>query len=212
MEIKKYFIFGSQDFRQTAGLHVAEHLACGRVRLKGPMQTTEDGFVLPQRMEVVTPVGDDHFFQAPVGISWGYHIWTFLDTSVLWPFIMWQIKVAGGKCDVTPCWYVVCVGQCWGRRGDKWFRNWLTNISNISTVAQKNTLLGVIPTLTHYSDIFWHSYIVSNIPFGRIYGISILTFYLTYFLAFYLASILTFFLAFFLAYILTFVLTFFLAF
>ena len=74
MEIKKYFIFGSQDFRQTAGLHVAEHLACGRVRLKGPMQTTEDGFVLPQRMEVVTPVGDDYFFQAPVGISWGYHI------------------------------------------------------------------------------------------------------------------------------------------
>lgn len=41
-----------EDFRQTAGLHVAEHLACGRVRLKGPMQTTEDGFVLPQRMEV----------------------------------------------------------------------------------------------------------------------------------------------------------------
>jgi hypothetical protein len=74
MEIKKYFIFGSQDFRQTAGLHVAEHLACGRVRLKGPMQTTEDGFVLPQRMEVVTPVGNDHFFQAPIGISWGYHI------------------------------------------------------------------------------------------------------------------------------------------
>jgi hypothetical protein len=133
-------------------------------------------------MEVVTPVGNDHFFQAPIGISWGYHIWTFLDTSVLWPCRMWQIKVAGGNV----VWHhvdMLCVWQCWGRRGEKLLSNWLTNISNISTVAQKNTLLGVIPTLTHYSDIFWHSYIVSNIPFGRIYGISILTFYLTYFLA-----------------------------
>ena len=207
MEIKtKYFIFGSQDFRQAAGLHVAEHLACGRVRLKGPMQSTEDGFVLPQRMEVVSPVGNDHFFQAPIGISWGYHIWTFLDTSVLWPFQMWQIKVAGGKCGVTPCWYVVCVAVLRTTRGKIVVKLVDQHFKHINSCS-KNTLLGVLPTLTHYSDIFWHSYIVSNIPFGRIYGISFLTFYLTYFLAY----ILTFFLAVFLAFYLASILTFYLA-
>ena len=52
----------------------------------------------------------------------------------------------------------------------------------------------MVPTLTHYSNI------VSDIPFGSIYGIYTLTF----FLAFYLASVPTFFLAFYLTSILTF--------
>ena len=51
----------------------------------------------------------------------------------------------------------------------------------------ENTLLRVTPTLTHYSDI------VSGISSGSIYGIYI--YILTFFLAFYLASILTFYLA-----------------
>ena len=152
MEIKKYFIFGSQDFRQTAGLHVAEHLACGRVRLKGPMQTTEDGFVLPQRMEVVTPVGDDHFFQAPIGISWGYHIWTFLDTSVLWPFKMWQIKVAGGKCGVTPCWYVVCVAVLRTTRGQMVSKLVDQHFKHINSCSKKY-LTWRDP---HSDTLFWH--------------------------------------------------------
>jgi hypothetical protein len=74
--------------------------------------------------------------------------------------------------------------------------------------------LRVIPTLKHYSDI------VSDIPPGTVYGISILTFYLVFFLAytltfylrFYLASILTYFLAYILAFFLTFCLTSILAF
>ena len=49
----------------------------------------------------------------------------------------------------------------------------------------KITLLRVIPTLTHYPDI------VSDISFGSICGIHILTF----FLAFYLTYVLTYFLA-----------------
>ena len=77
-----------------------------------------------------------------------------------------------------------------------------------------NCFLGVIPTLTHYSDI------VSDIPSASIYGIYVfsdilpdilahtLTFYLEFFLAFYLVSILTYFLA----YIITFFLVFYRAF
>ena len=61
-------------------------------------------------------------------------------------------------------------------------------------------------TLKHYSDI------VSDIPSGSVYGIFILTFYLTFFLA----DIVTFFLTVYLASILTdflaYILTFFLAF
>ena len=92
------------------------------------------------------------------------------------------------------------------------------------TVHHHSTIIiyfRVIPALTHYSDI------VSDITSGSIYGVYILTFYLTFFLAytltfhltffltFYLASILTFFLVFYLASLLTFflasILTFFLA-
>jgi hypothetical protein len=70
----------------------------------------------------------------------------------------------------------------------------------------------VILTVTHHSDI------VSDIS-GSIYGIYVLTFYFTFFLAyaltfyltFYLASILTYFLAFYLASILPFYLAFYLA-
>ena len=55
-------------------------------------------------------------------------------------------------------------------------------------------------TLKHYSDI------VSDIPFGSIYGIFILTYTQTFFVAYTLTSYLTFYLAYFLAYI---ILTFF---
>ena len=54
----------------------------------------------------------------------------------------------------------------------------------------KNKFIRVIPALTDYSDI------VADIPSGSIDGISILGFYLIFFLAFYLASMLTFYLAF----------------
>ena len=67
----------------------------------------------------------------------------------------------------------------------------------------ENTLLRVTPTLTHYSDI------VSGISSGSIYGIYI--YILTFFLAFYLASILTFYLACILTFYLACIPTFFMA-
>ena len=68
--------------------------------------------------------------------------------------------------------------------------------------------LGVIPTLTHHSDI------VSDMPSGSIYAIYILAFFLAYALAFYLtyflASILTYFRAYILTFFLESILTYFL--
>ena len=69
-----------------------------------------------------------------------------------------------------------------------------------------NYSLRVIPTLKHYSDI------VSDITSGSVYGMFILTFYLTCYLAFILTFFLTFYLAFILTYFLAYILTFFLTF
>ena len=96
--------------------------------------------------------------------------------------------------------------QVWHERSDSIF--WRLAL-NAATGHVLNYLLRVIPTLKHYCDI------VSVVPVGTIYGLLILTFYVTLFLActlpfyptFDLESILTNFLA----YILTIFLAFYLA-
>ena len=80
-------------------------------------------------------------------------------------------------------------------------------------MCKMNYFRRVIPNMKHYSDI------VSDLPPGSLYAITILTFYLafflgytlTFYLTFYLASILTYFLANILTFFLASILTFYLA-